>query len=94
MDRNDEFAREDRDVESGAVPEQRTGDILGLGSGPIAKGTDDPSTEYDPESVTHRRGRMLESADELVTDRTPERTSGVTSVDMGGSGSGTDISRR
>ena len=44
MDRKDEFTRDDRDVERGAADE-RTGDILGLGSGPIAKGPDDPSTQ-------------------------------------------------
>ena len=91
MDRTDEFARDDRDVERGAAPEERTGDILGLGSGPIAKGPDDPSTEYDPESVARRRTRMHESPDELATDRTPGRTAGATGADMGGGGFGTDI---
>src|SRR4051812_32964488 len=76
MDRKDEFTR-DRDVERGAAADERTGDILGLGSGPIAKGPDDLSTEYDPESVARRRSRMHESPDELATDRTPDRTTGV-----------------
>jgi len=91
MDRKDEFTRDDRDVERGAVPEERTGDILGLGSGPIAKGPDDPSTEYDPESVARRRSRMHESPDELASDRTPDRTAGATGADMGGGNTGTDI---
>ena len=91
MDRKDEFYRDDRDVERGSVPEERTGDVLGLGGGPIAKGPDDPSTDYDPESVARRRTRMHDSADELVTDRSPERTPGVTGVDMGSGGTGTDI---
>ena len=91
MDRKDEFTRDDRDVERGAVPEERTGDILGLGSGPIAKGPDDPSTEYDPESVARRRSRMHESPDELASHRTPDRTAGATGADMGGGNTGTDI---
>lgn len=90
MDRKDEFTRDDRDVERGAADE-RTGDILGLGSGPIAKGPDDPSTQYNPESVARRRSRMHDASDELATDRTPDRTSGATSIDMGSGGTGTDI---
>jgi hypothetical protein len=91
MDRKDEFYSDDRDVERGALPAERTGDVLGLGGGPIAKSPDDPSTEYDPESVARRRSRMHDSADEVVSDRTPERTSGATGVDMGAGGTGTDI---
>ena len=91
MDRKDEFSPDDRDVERGAIPEERTGDILGLGSGPIAKGPDDPSADYDPESVSRRRTRMYDSADELVSDRTPERSAGATGADMGAGGSGTDV---
>jgi len=91
MDRKDEFTRDDRDVERGAASEERTGDILGLGSGPIAKGPDDPSTAYDPESVSQRRSRMHESPDQLATDQTPDRTPGVTGIDMGSGGTGTDI---
>jgi len=90
MDRKDEFDRDGRDVERGAAPDERTGDVLGLG-GPIAKSPDDPSTEYDPESVARRRSRMHDGADEIVTDRTPGRTAGATGIDMGAGGSGTDI---
>jgi hypothetical protein len=92
MDRKDEFDRSERDVERSAPAEERTGDILGLGSGPIAKAADDPATEYDPEAVARRRGRMSDSADGLVSDRAPERSSGATGVDMGAGGTGTDIS--
>ena len=90
MDRKDEFTRDDRDVERGAADE-RTGDILGLGGGPIVKGPDDPSTQYDPESVARRRSRMHDASDELATDRTPDRTAGATGIDMGSGGTGTDI---
>lgn len=95
MDRKDELKRE-RDLERGAAPDERTGDVLGLSGGPIAKTSDDPSTEYDPEAVAHRRARMHDAADELVAERTaertPERTSGATGVDMGAGGTGTDVS--
>ena len=83
--------RTEIDVERQSGREERTGDILGLGSGPVPKSADDPSTEYDPESVAKRRDRLRSSGDEGVSGGT-DRSSGATGVDMGAGGTGTDLS--
>ena len=91
MDRRDEF---DRNVENDepATDERSTrgGDILGLGD-VVPESAGDPSGADDPESATRRRERALRGDEERAFARTPERTSGATSIDMGAGGSGTQI---
>jgi hypothetical protein len=81
MDRSDEYDRE-----------ERTGDILGLGAGPVPKSPGDPSTEPDPESAGKRRERVRSTDDEGPNRRTPQPTPGATGIDMGAGGTGTDVS--
>jgi hypothetical protein len=57
----------------------------------VPKSPSDPSTDYDPEAVSHRRGRMRGAADETASSQTPERTAGATGIDMGAGGTGTDV---
>ena len=83
--------RTEVDAERPSDREERTGDILGLAGAPVPKSPDDPSTEYDPESVAKRRDRILDSAGEGVSGRSG-RSAGATGVDMGSGGTGTDVS--
>ena len=92
MDRSDEYDREERDVERSSSREERAGDVLGLGGGPVPKSPGDPSADHDPEAVSHRRERMRGAGDEGVSSRTPDRTAGATGIDMGAGGTGTDVS--
>ena len=79
-----------RDVEHASSHGERTGDILGLGSGPVPKPPDDPSTEYDPEAVTKRRVRVRSEDDEGPSRSTPGWTAGATN---GNGDAGTDVTR-
>lgn len=105
MDRSDE-AKDVRSDESAVVRDaetpapvdiardtpKRAGDILGLGGSVVPKAADDPTTEYDEESVARRRARSNEV--ETVpggSDRTDGK--GATGIDMGSGGTGTDINR-
>ena len=94
-DRNMPPAREvsrDRD-RSDDIDEspKRAGDILGLGGAVVPKSSDDPSTEYDTESVAHRRARNSVLSDEHAGTGDITRTKGATGIDMGSGGEGTDL---
>ena len=69
---------------------KREGDILGLGGVVVPKDANDPSTEYDDESIARRRGRSA-PLDEPTADRNMSRGAGATGIDMGSGGTGTDI---
>jgi len=91
MDRSDEY----RDVERSGETDQetpRSGDILGIGSGPVPKAPGDPSTAHDPESAAKRRHRMHSGEDQGVANSDLERSPGATGVDMGSGGTGTEVS--
>jgi hypothetical protein len=64
--------------------------VLGLGGAAVPKSPGDPTTEYDEESVAHRRRRAA-GADEPEPPAETSRSSGATGIDMGAGGSGTDI---
>ena len=71
---------------------KREGDILGLGG---ITGADHTTNSLGSEDEEHRRRRMREGADDMVTgttatEATPRR-SGATSIDMGSGGEGTDL---
>jgi hypothetical protein len=89
----DRFDERKPDATTDDVNEQpRQGDILGLSGAEVPKAPNDPSTEYDAESIAQRRDRVgdvlgLAQASE---DLTPG--AGATGIDMGGGGTGTDIS--
>lgn len=89
MDRFDE--KKDGD-DAGEM--ERTGDVLGLGGGPVPKEPDDPSTSDDPESIAQRRERTREDDETLTSHREDpyRRSPGATGIDMGAGGRGTDQS--
>ena len=58
MDRTDEYNRDERDVEHVKGRDERSGDVLGLGGGPVPRAPGDPSAEHDPEAVAKRRDRV------------------------------------
>ena len=94
MDRSDEL-RDDvpregvhnvtRDDEDSVVRDEG---ILGLGGSPVPKSPSDPVASNDPESVRHRRERML---GEDVEQRPSDDQHGATGIDMGAGGHGTDL---
>jgi hypothetical protein len=89
MDRyDDDDARHVRSTDDEKA--KRAGDVLGLGGAAVPKSPGDPTTEFDEESVAHRR-RRASGADEPEATPGPERSSGATGIDMGAGGSGTDI---
>jgi hypothetical protein len=93
MDRNDE-RKHDRMQDEDTERPARSGDVLGLGGADVPKTPGDPSTEYDEESVARRRERASgvdESGVEEHTN-TMRRGKGATGIDMGSSGTGTDVS--
>lgn len=93
MDRFDERKTDySTDEERVSRDEGRSGDVLGLGGGPVPKGPGDPSATDDPEAVARRRDRMHGDADEGVSNANPSHGAGATGVDMGSSGEGTDLS--
>lgn len=70
-----------------------TSGILGLGGAAVPKDATDPVTEHDEESVSRRRGRMLEGDPEPLSPEDPDRQrSGATGIDMGSGGQGTHLS--
>lgn len=70
-----------------------TSGILGLGGAAVPKDSTDPVTEYDEDSVSRRRGRMIEGETETITPEDPDRQrSGATGIDMGSGGQGTHLS--
>lgn len=94
MDRLDEQKPvSDENVEP-VSDEPRKGDVLGLSGSEVPKTPEDPSTEYDPESITQRRERaragdmlgLAEPSEELT------QNAGATGIDKGSGGSGTDVS--
>jgi hypothetical protein len=106
MDPADRIAPMDRDREMSSPREvvrdrdgsddvddspKRAGDILGLGGAVVPKSADDPSTEYDAESVAHRRARNAVLSDEPAGTGDITRTKGATGIDMGSGGEGTDL---
>jgi hypothetical protein len=74
--------------------DKREGDVLGLGG---VTGADHTTNSLGTEDEEHRRRRMREGADDMVTGTTATeatpRTPGATSVDMGSGGEGTDVER-
>jgi hypothetical protein len=73
--------------------EPRKGDVLGLSGSEVPKTPEDPSTEYDPESVT--RGRERARAGDMLglAEQGDEPTRNAASgIDKGSGGSGTDVS--
>ena len=70
---------------------KRAGDILGLGGAVVPKSSDDPSSEYDAESVAQRRARNSVLSDEHAGTGDITRTKGATGIDMGSGGEGTDL---
>ena len=73
-----------------------TSGILGLGGAPVPKTPDDPSTEFDAESVAQRRARMQQGEADANAARDDGDNSGpgATGIDMGSGGNGTDLSGR
>lgn len=70
-----------------------TSGILGLGGTRVPKSPEDPTTEYDAESVAQRRARMHEGEADDQADRTDvDDQHGATGIDMGAGGHGTDLS--
>ncbi len=69
---------------------KREGDILGLGGVVVPKDSNDPTTEYDEESVARRRARSG-AMDAPLADPNMSRGSGAAGIDMGSGGNGTDI---
>ena len=67
----------------------REGDILGLGDFVPPKSPDDPTTEFDDESVARRRARINEG--ELDGGSEVPRTKGATGIDVGSGGTGSDL---
>jgi hypothetical protein len=94
MDRSDEAKHSGSTGEfaSGGGQSGREGDVLGLGNSPVPKGPGDPGTEYDAESVRHRRERVTNAAEEDQRSRDLEHGAGATGIDMGAGGGGTDVS--
>lgn len=80
----------DADMPSDDDMPTRQGDILGLGGAVVPKDANDPSTEYDEESIARRRARSA-PLDEPTADRNMSRGAGATGIDMGSGGNGTDI---
>ena len=76
--------------------EERPGDVLGIAGGPVVKAPDDPSTDYDQESIARRRARALgeDEIEETTSTTSTEPTPGATGIDMGAGGTGTDIKER
>ena len=89
MDRPDE--RKDRNDADEVTT--RDGDILGLGGAEVPKEPGDPTASNDPEAVRHRRERALGAEQEPRVERDDpyKQTKGVTGIDMGAGGRGTDI---
>ncbi len=85
----DEVSR-DADMARDHDMPKREGDILGLGGVVVPKDANDPSTEYDEESIARRRARSA-PLDESTADRNMSRGAGATGIDMGSGGNGTDI---
>jgi hypothetical protein len=89
MDRYDEA----KHIGSGDEPASPIdGDILGIRHSTVPKEPGDPTTQYDEESKRKRRERAFGSDDAEERDRNLEHGSGATGIDMGGGGSGTDVS--
>jgi hypothetical protein len=90
MDRYDE--KKDR---HDADEVERTGDVLGLGGGPVPKEPGDPSASEDHDSIMRRRERAREDDETLTSHREDpyRQTPGATGIDMGAGGSGTDVRR-
>jgi|RhiMetdeSRZDD1v2_1073273.scaffolds.fasta_scaffold191103_4 hypothetical protein len=90
----DRFDERKPDATTDDVNEQpRQGDILGLSGAEVPKAPNDPSTEYDAESVAQRRDRAR-AGDVLGLAHESEdltRGAGATGIDMGGGGTGTDV---
>lgn len=89
MDRSDELKGEREFAKTAGDEAVREGDVLGLGGSAVPKAPGDPTTEYDPESVSQRRSRAL--GDTEVRRRSDDQH-GATGVDMGAGGHGTDLS--
>lgn len=98
MDRYDESKHVSHDTDMSRDAEmprdddrpKREGDILGLGGMVVPKDSDDPTTEYDEESIARRRARSA-VPDEPAADPNMSRGAGATGIDMGSGGNGTDI---
>lgn len=86
MDRYDEAKRDRPDADEPL----REGEVLGLGGSVVPKSPSDPVTEFDEESIARRRARAT-GEDEVSGGTNLPRSSGVTGIDMGSGGSGTDI---
>jgi len=95
MDRFDEAKHSNstgEPVASGESATTREGDILGLGNSAVPKTPGDPTTQYDAESVRHRRERVTSAAEEDERGRDLDHGAGATGIDMGSGGGGTDVS--
>ncbi|MEN3336503.1 MAG: hypothetical protein V7647_179 [Acidobacteriota bacterium] len=89
MPRHSDVVRDVNAEDESDMP-KRQGDILGLGGSVVPKSSDDPSARDDAESTMHRRTRSLD-IDEPASGTDMPRTKGVTGIDMGSGGSGTDL---
>ena len=96
MDRFDERRPDSESAGNHSVgsSDDRPGDILGLGRGPVPKAPGDPTASDDPESAAHRRERMHDGENDGVSNRDATHGSGATGADMGAGGEGTDVSGR
>ena len=90
VDRDAEIRRKDERRRD----DERQGDVLGLTGTEVPKSPDDPSTEYDPQSVAQRRQRAAEAGEPGVAERDEaEPRKGATGIDMGAGGTGTGVKR-
>ena len=87
----DHHVGDDSDMVRDEDTPKREGDILGLGGVVVPKDSNDPTTEYDEESIARRRARTGAMEDTPTADRNMSRGSGATGIDMGSGGNGTDI---
>ena len=75
------------------LDEKVSSGVLGLGGTEVPKSPNDPTTEYDEESVARRRNRMVGGDEEPTSSEDPDRQrSGATGIDMGSGGQGTHVS--
>jgi hypothetical protein len=75
------------------LDEKVSSGVLGIGNTDVPKGPNDPTTEYDEESIAKRRSRLRSGEEESVTQEDPDRQrSGATGIDMGSGGQGTHVS--
>jgi hypothetical protein len=92
MDRPDERKPVHSDKAEGRDEPEREGDILGLGGAAVPKAPDDPTTEYDEESIARRRERATGEDERRKKPGALSGSKGATGVDMGSGGTGTDVS--